>query len=83
MTIAISRDKMEGRTVGQVDRHLRECALCGWPFQAVRSDALYCSPACRQRAVRVADGRLSQKDAARLARRDRATKAAKKVYGRP
>ncbi len=28
------------------------CAVCGKPFEARRRDAAYCSPRCRQRALR-------------------------------
>jgi hypothetical protein len=31
---------------------LRACAVCGVSFQCARSDALYCSPGCRQKAHR-------------------------------
>lgn len=32
--------------------HHPACAVCGTSFTAHRSDARYCSPACRQRALR-------------------------------
>jgi len=33
-------------------RYAKTCDVCGGPFVAKRSDARYCSPACRQRGAR-------------------------------
>jgi regulatory GntR family protein len=37
--------------VTDLDR-TQTCASCGQPFAVTRSDARYCSPACRQRSYR-------------------------------
>ena len=36
----------------RAEQRLKECAVCGETFEATRSDAKTCSPACRQKAYR-------------------------------
>lgn len=51
---------------------IKECELCGFPFRTLRSEGRYCTPACRQRAVRVRAGTLTKAHAEQLARDARA-----------
>jgi hypothetical protein len=30
----------------------RSCEYCGWPFETTRTDAIYCSAACKQATYR-------------------------------
>lgn len=40
------------RFIAMRDGSTRHCTTCGDPFVALRSDARYCSPRCRQKAYR-------------------------------
>jgi len=45
------RDRLDAR-IGEMPDRTRPCAVCGGHIWTERSDARYCSPACRQRAYR-------------------------------
>jgi hypothetical protein len=51
----LARPIMHGRESAPVSSRVRRCAQCGRTYRPQRSDALFCSPACKQRAYR---GRL-------------------------
>lgn len=45
----------------------KTCAVCGKPFTAKRTDAMYCSPACKQAAYR---GRVTDNRSAKIGTTD-------------
>jgi predicted nucleic acid-binding Zn ribbon protein len=49
-------------------RHTLRCAVCSEPFEASRSDAETCSPACRARRTRAAARRREEATAADVER---------------
>ena len=56
------RKNARQREYYQINKAVREsiaCAMCGDEFESKRSDAVYCSAACRQRAYVKRDGKVS------------------------
>ena len=58
---------------------VRECAACGFPIRHHGTRLLYCSAACRIRALRVRRGELTKARAEELARHERENAARRKA----